>query len=368
MQPDDFPIEPNDPHVEAHRLLGRLLKEVSRRVADRDETLHFENYASGRTLLKGGPEFQGSCFLAAHERYFWNIKRHTHADSINNTIRSHACMCFQIIPRTLFYMPLEFNERDILLLVQEVAGPNFDRWHWLTPRAFDFLEHHIATHGLSDSLRALLTQWSEGIRPDRDRAKARKIVWRVDCLIGRAALGHLEPGEPWADVALNDIETLHSSAREKWHTLLVHAHSCDASRPSPRWLQHARALVGELGETLFLNSVRRWFTLAAEQPVSMYNDRNAMLLKGLVWACLCCPSDAPLQSLTQLALASFRKVPEKSALAYPLGNACIYVLSNMPGREALDCLKQLQAQLKNRSVLTRITNAISSSEQHIANR
>ena len=58
MQPDDFPIEPNDPHTEAHRLLGGLLKEVSRRVADRDETLHFENYASGRTFSTEGRNFK----------------------------------------------------------------------------------------------------------------------------------------------------------------------------------------------------------------------------------------------------------------------------------------------------------------------
>ena len=235
------------------------------------------------------------------------------------------------------------------------------------PRALDFLEYHIATHGLSDLLRADLTRWSDGICPNRDKADARENAWRLDCLIGRAALGRLEPDEPWADVALNDLETLHPSVREKWHALLVHAHSCDTSRPSPKWLQRAEAFIQEVGETLFLNSVRHWFTLAAEQPVSTYNDRNAMLLKGLVWACLCCPSDAPLQALTQLALTSFHKVPEKPAHAYPLGNACVYVLSNISGREALDCLKQLQAQLKNRSVLTRIKNAISSSEQHIAN-
>jgi len=362
MQPDGFPIDPNDPHTEAHRLLGQFLEEAPRGLGYKLD-LHLTNYASGRTILHANPELQGSCFLAADERYNWNHKRFNPGDGIGS-IRSHALICFTEMTNTLLYMPLEFNRRDILLLVRGVAGPEFDRWwYYRIPRTLDFLERHIAVYGLSEELREDLVHWSNGIYPYRDKAGARKNAWRLDLLIGRAAPGQLERGEPWADAALNDLKTCEPLVRKRWQSILALAQEGNTSRPSPRWLKRMEMLIREIGEATFLSSVERWFKLAADQSVTVYNDRNAEILKGLVWASGYYGAKAPLEAITNLAIASFRKVPEKPALAFPLGNACISTLSALPATIGVVSLSYLQEHIHNRSVLKRITEAVEVAKQ-----
>ncbi|AFY74227.1 hypothetical protein Syn7502_02219 [Synechococcus sp. PCC 7502] len=177
----------------------------------------------------------------------------------------------------------------------------------------------------------------------------------------------LLPGDVWSDRLLQDLEPLDNDTKKAWQELILHAGTADKSKPTAKWNKKAKELITEIGEESFVNYCLKWFPLVAEpredngkgfsdtslyidldpkDAVLLLHDKNCLLLKGLVWSCSNLEDNRLIPAFGALAETCYRKIPQIGARSQLVGNACIYALSVMSGREAITQLEKLQAKIK----------------------
>jgi len=176
----------------------------------------------------------------------------------------------------------------------------------------------------------------------------------------------LSSEDPWAALARQDIEA--SPQRGTWIELIKLAG--DGSKPTKKWLKLASELVAKIGTAAVVASVRRWFEKVAARPVTRDErnwftpamvDANSDALRNLVWACSTVTSERETEMLAvivgDLAVRCFTKIPGVGALSTRGGNACIYVLSQLPGLRAVAQLSRLGSRLRYRQAIALVEKA-----------
>jgi hypothetical protein len=176
----------------------------------------------------------------------------------------------------------------------------------------------------------------------------------------------LSSEDPWAALARQDIEA--SPQRATWIELIKLAG--DGSKPTKKWLKLATELVATLGTATFIDTVRRWFGLVAPKPIvrdeanwftPAMADVNGTALRNLVWACSTVTGERETETLAvivgDLAVRCFTKIPGIGALSTRAGNACIYVLSQLPGMRAVAQLSRLGARLRYKQAIALVEKA-----------
>ncbi|HEY6033176.1 MAG TPA: DUF4132 domain-containing protein, partial [Kofleriaceae bacterium] len=176
----------------------------------------------------------------------------------------------------------------------------------------------------------------------------------------------LSSEDPWAALARQDLEA--SPQRATWLALIEL--EGDGSKPTKKWLKAATELVATLTAPVFIDHVRRWFAKVAPRPV-VRDERNwftpAMVdvntdaLRNLVWACSTISGERETETLAvlvgDLAVRCFTKIPGVGALSTKAGNACIYVLSQLPGLRAVAQLSRLGARLRYKQAIALVEKA-----------
>src|SRR6266545_7970261 len=75
-------------------------------------------------------------------------------------------------------------------------------------------------------------------------------------------------------------------------------------------------------------------------------ERNADILKGLVWLCAEREDREIVRALAGLAISSYRKLPTIGPRCVRVGNACIWALGQMPGAAGIEQLARLKAKIR----------------------
>ncbi|HET9987164.1 MAG TPA: DUF4132 domain-containing protein, partial [Kofleriaceae bacterium] len=195
--------------------------------------------------------------------------------------------------------------------------------------------------------------------------KARELRDRFE----RGAAGDHLPisdDDPWAASARGDLAKL--AQRDAWIALLALAG--DGAKPTKKWLKAAAELVAKIGAPAFVATVRRWFELVAAKPVVRDEDNwftpamadvNGNALRNLVWACSTVTGERETETLAvivgDLAVRCFTKIPGVGALSTRAGNACIYVLSQLPGLRAVAQLSRLGTRLRYKQAIALVDKA-----------
>jgi len=172
--------------------------------------------------------------------------------------------------------------------------------------------------------------------------------------------------DPWAALARQDLEA--SPQRTTWLALIEL--EGDGAKPTKKWLKAASDLVATLGAPVFIDHVRRWFGKVAPRPVVRDEsnwftpamvDINSEALRNLVWACSTITGERETETVAvlvgDLAVRCFTKIPSVGALSTKAGNACIYVLSQLPGLRAVAQLSRLGSRLRYRQALALVDKA-----------
>lgn len=175
--------------------------------------------------------------------------------------------------------------------------------------------------------------------------------------------------DTWAAAARTDLATI--ANRDAWLALL--AQSGDGAKPNKKWSSAAAARIATIGVLAFTETVRRWFALVATREVQRdegnwyapaMDDANSEALRNLVWACGAIDPEAHVRELEPLAVAigdlavrCFTKIRGVGALSTKAGNACIYVLSQLPGMRAVAQLSRLGARVRYSQALALIDKA-----------
>jgi hypothetical protein len=189
----------------------------------------------------------------------------------------------------------------------------------------------------------------------------RQLVGALEDLLGIEACVGLEPGDRWADRALEQLGKLNPTALQAWRNLIDHAAKADGSAPTSRWQMSGDEMIKSVGEKALARHILTWLPLVgkkrqdslglpiAGRDATVMADRNADVLKGLVWCLARFDNEEVASALGDLAAACFKMIPGHGARCVKVGNACIYVLNGMKGDHGARQLARLRWTVKFRA-------------------
>ena len=167
-----------------------------------------------------------------------------------------------------------------------------------------------------------------------------------------------ELGTSWKDAVLHDLNQMEPGLREAWRALLAFALTAFQARPSRTWLDAAREHLEAVGKTAFLEKAQRWFVVAEGVQRAAQLPGRGNQLRGLVWFCSLLDDAETTHAVGALGLAFYKKIPGVGPRSVKVGNACIYALGAMPGREPIAQLTRLRMRVKDRRGLNAIDAAM----------
>ncbi len=166
------------------------------------------------------------------------------------------------------------------------------------------------------------------------------------------------PGEAWTNAVLADLARMQDAEGAAWHALLRHALTATSARPSRTWLRAARQHLDALGEAAFKQHALGWLAEAAASETAANLPRNGDQLRGLIWTCSLLDAAEAARAVADLGIAFYKKIRGVGPRSVKVGNACIYALGAMSGREAVAQLTRLRLRVKDRRGVQQIDRAL----------
>ena len=264
----------------------------------------------------------------------------------------------------LFRKQLPFQEGDFQGLVQYYRNLAELEIQWINVGLLlQNIRDFAASHTISIPLQGELRKLRESVQKRASKAEHRAAVVCIDSLLGDISHPLLEPADACADVILSDLAMCKTPQRGKWERILAHAANCEASKPTKKWLAQAKVVIAGVDEATLAEHVTRWLESGAAagrrqwdapspyhvNPNQVLVDRNASVLKGLVWLCLAAPRLAWARPLGILAESCFKKVRNHGPRNTRVGNACMFVLSELNSPDCLAQLTRLRLTIKHAS-------------------
>jgi hypothetical protein len=232
------------------------------------------------------------------------------------------------------------------------------------------LEDRGDSEELPEKITVSLEKIREGlVKLSWEEEGSLKLADRVERLLNRAPEIPLEPGESWADAAIDALERMLPEERQVWLELLVHCESASGRKPSKKWRAQTGELVSTLGEKAVASKLEAWFSLVpalepklvtpqghfAPIPVLFLGLRNAEALKGLLWTAAILTGDALARTISEVAKFARTKLHTRqdyNKLVYvtlgdtALMTTCLWTLGEMDDDAAFAQLVVLKARFK----------------------
>jgi hypothetical protein len=247
-----------------------------------------------------------------------------------------------------------------------------------TPQTIKAVQDYLKEGELTPALQKRIGKLAKVLESGYTTAETRRWATRLKELGGlETSALPLVPGEAWSDAAIGEIEAMDDEARIAWVELLNLCAKVGGARPTAKWSREAGALLERIGRPAFESAVLRWFPLVdrprtrpAERwsewqpdPNLLIQDKNADILKALVWLCAERENAEIARALTALALSAYRKVPQVGPRCVRVGNACVWALGNMPGTEGIGQLALLKIKVKVGTAQKGIEKALSTAAE-----
>jgi hypothetical protein len=279
----------------------------------------------------------------------------------------------------LFRKKLPFQESDFWALVQYYHNLAELELEWINVSLLlQVIRDFAASHTISIPLQEELQKLRESVHRWARKAEHRAAVVCIDSILGNISHPLLDPGDACADVILDDLATCETPQRAKWEQILAHAATCEASKPTRKWIAQAKVVIADVDEAALANRVAHWLESGAAggrrewnarspyqvNPNQVLVDRNASVLKGLVWLCLAAPHLAWALPLGKLAESCFKKVKNHGPRNPRIGNACMFVLSELNSADCLAQLTRLRLTIKHASARKMLDKSLSAAADH----
>ncbi len=334
--------------AEANRILDAFIAEMSKPPYSRKP----EEYDSGCAILEADPRFQITVVFAMLQMP-------------SNAYRV-AGLRNLLMARNL---PWTTGDLEHLLELRRDAQVYFIG-DVLRPIQYYKTQGNALTPKMTEILRVMQTT-----ADNEAGADARKMLVRINALLGEEKSVLPEAGEAWADAALADNEKLLGAEQTAWKKLFAQAQDSEAGKPSAAWSKEARTCIAGVGEEAFRQSVVRWFGLVTmpamktlrheyeggrvyEHQVSSGSDRNINILKGLAWMCADRTETEVARALAKLIEAGLKKQPGIGPWAVRAVNAAIWALTEMDSSEAVGQLGRLKTKVTFRTALNQIEKGL----------
>ena len=361
-----FPIYSEDPLVQFHQRLDEYLAEV--RADTNSWRIAPKKYSSGSTILGVANSDKLAFLRAIAIRILFHKRMQRHAQDNPGRLRDQVSMLkripllasiarytggqrlmdptsFGTLASELFRTEHPFTEADLASFVdistEEYINPYF--FEYFSPDSvLRALERWTTRNEIPSSLRQKLQGWqlklSDGTRVSN---KSRKLIIRINAMLGLGNDPGIQAGEAWSDASLAGLKQMPGERMVQWCRLLQHCQTAEPSKPTQKWTATANKLVEAVGRDEFKRLVVPWFDLVAlprtvqqeswnehqPDPNQLIADVNSAILKGLVWICAGWEDKNISRSLSLLAQVCFKKVRNLGPRCPRIGNACLYSLS-----------------------------------------
>lgn len=332
---------------------GELIEAVIRdRNGSPYEPYSLTKSASGKAITKLSREEQAELAIAMLR---WDQSDHQNA---RQDWSSHETCIIDTLIR-LLKRKLPFTESDVLELLaayqQDRRSRAVGAWWSGGSQIVKLVQNYLDEHPLTSELQESIQQtyeWMESAWGDQRKygTKLRQLI------ASNCQTLMILPGEAWADQAIQQIEALPEAARLSWLYLIEACSLVSGGKPTKKWLKQAQPHREAVGLETFTQWLGQWFPLVDRprtQPLPDWrgsedylNDKNADILKGLVWLCADLANAELARSLSQLAMSAYRKIPGTGPRCVKLGNACIWALGQMPTQAAIAQLALLKVKVK----------------------
>lgn len=227
---------------------------------------------------------------------------------------------------------------------------------------FGLIEKHYAGKALpNDIAKEIRRTIAKAKRTAFNTADDRKLITRGGKLIGTSKPTHLEGRFSWVAEVDRSLKSLSELDRPAWINMFEHARTADAASPGKKWLTTARACTEEIGEQQYAELLIEWLQHLRKEKAEklpLKHENNATLLRGLIWAASLISPRLVAAEIKQTALYCFAKVKDVGAVSPKVGNACLYVLGELSGLEAVTMLTELQKKIQYPSATRLVEKAL----------
>jgi Domain of unknown function (DUF4132) len=286
------------------------------------------------------------------------------------------------------------------------------------------VEKAVGREPLSPELRAALKRWKDAVSPrdltraeERELGKAetvidddarpwsesskafetferlqrirtplkdeRKLIERLTVLLG----GGTGPGEkqgPAVRVDASDavgalmaadLAAGRRASGPGWGTLLTHARSLSATRPSSKWSSDAAGFAAKIEPEKFGACVSDWLNEAGKPGPktltinhvsnnTLLNDCTVDLLKGLAWTIVAAKRADLAPALGNLAEACYKKIPDRGPRNVKVANAATAALAALADPAAAAQLSRLRLRVKHSSSRSAVDKALNAASEN----
>jgi len=382
--PDEFPLDSSSPHYLAHRLINDFYASLPEpKIASKVKPAQ---HPTVRSIIESPQPEQFLAVEAILNRRVW-IER---AFQKKGVMEVSVCGFRDILQNCglLLYRrePCVTPEQAAALvlpvatIILETGTRDFEKD---IPALLRICESLNAKGLLSEGLRKALLKLKKSLsmKGAWEGAERRRAKQAIDCLLttetstvetGAASARKRRPPkvdqrDPWAETISDFLAGLEDAHGTVWDDLIAYSRTAFSSKPSGKWLKEAGRLLEAVGKTQFQQKIADWFpqvrptvrtTRLMGVPEPPMSEQNAELLKGLVWICAHFEDAETVRAVSNLAQACFKKVPSFGPMSAKVGNACLCILSQLPGFEPVAQLSRLRLKVKYVVALRMIDRAL----------
>jgi hypothetical protein len=210
---------------------------------------------------------------------------------------------------------------------------------------------------LDARLRPICERLRAALAPLAFKKRGRRLLERMDRVLGREASGAPEAGEAWTDALHASLREMAPDERAAWLALFAQARTATGARPSARWQSRTAELVAApaLGRARLIAGLLQWLPRIEKpkevksvgwHPVAPISDTNTRALVALVWALGGGGEPEAAVLLGDLAAVCFSKIAGYGAVSSKVGNACVWSLGAMSGLSGVAQLSRLRHRVK----------------------
>jgi len=351
--PDGYRLSPENPLRDEHLAINAYLSHLATKAPHEWKHDYPIECEIGRLLLSKLPDDKVRFVVAL-------LARMTYLVSVNETRAYSSYDYYLSILKAMVGSKLPFSEQSLLHMINGMISQK-RQWYtvFLVQKALvRQIEYYLKENKASHELRARLHDFISAHLDSWEIADARKLAKKIRIMIGDLPESTIEPGEAWSDLMLADLKTMGSAEKTAWQSLIEHAFTIKSCEPSGKWMAEACKRRSVVGDVAFRPMVLRWLSSVESSKGETMSEGKADLLKGLIWYCSTIDQDDVAPVIGDVALALFKKIPGLGPRSAKAGNACIHVLSRLPGLEPVAQLSRLQMKTKYSKVHALINTAL----------
>jgi hypothetical protein len=358
---DGFPIDPTNIYYEQHLAIDPIIEEAlifKLHWGSENYAVEIRPYQATQSILKQNSRFQFRTILAIFDRLDW-IEEKFRSKQYREEPSLKSVDCSSQLLHIIIGRDLAYTESDLIVILRWCVVNYLQRVQCLNRYGLDLplnkivrrIEKYGEFNSLSEEFRSLIYQsYALGVAEDR----IERILIGISIEINTSKFFNLGVGDLWANTAVEQIDRLTGSTKESWSKLLVHASTATSATPSAKWLETARSLLEQVGTINFKSYVSGWFELVEQSPESAIADRNRLILTGLIWFYSLMDDEIELETIADLTVKCYHKIPGIGPVCHKAGNAGLWLLGEIGTFQAIDQMEKLRQKIKNQAIQKQI--------------